>query len=103
MASPTTFITTQLKLKVNQQKVRRRDRGSGSFWASASPAIGNPSGGSRPSGQLRINRGNAFPILPAGPVRRNRSFSLDGQLNCYFLKENRVPDRDSRSVQASLC
>ena len=47
MQSVTCFLTTRLKLKVNEQKRRWPDRGSGSFWALASPAARRRNGGSR--------------------------------------------------------
>jgi retron-type reverse transcriptase len=47
MKSLTRFITTKLKLKVNEQKSAVHDHGSGNSWASASRMRKHPSGGSR--------------------------------------------------------
>jgi len=47
MASITRFITTKLKLKVNEQRARWHGHGSESFWASVSRRIGNRNGESR--------------------------------------------------------
>jgi RNA-directed DNA polymerase len=47
MESLKRFLTTKLKLQVNEQKSAVARPWRGSFWASASRRIGNRSGGSR--------------------------------------------------------
>ena len=69
MESITNFITTQLKLKVNSEKVRWGNRRSGNSWALALRAVPNRSGG------LRRRQGNASGTK-SGKSRRKKGNSM---------------------------